>query len=198
MKNLTDYILTVKNVLEPEEFYKLLDYCKATHFPRGEVHSPKITTFHQDVQRGMIDFTQEENEISNLIRDAFIYGLEKSKEFYDYLIPNEDIEYIDYGFGFYRYVSGYWLLKYDVGDYMLSHSDFDGEAGSITMTLNINDDFEGGDFVFWDEYQLPKIKNSLHIFPSCFLYPHKVTKITKGTRYSAITWFGYNKGSRSI
>ena len=26
------------------------------------------------------------------------------------------------------------------------------------------------------------------LFPSCFMYPHEVTEVTKGERYSFISW----------
>jgi predicted 2-oxoglutarate/Fe(II)-dependent dioxygenase YbiX len=32
-------------------------------------------------------------------------------------------------------------------------------------------------------------KGSVLMFPSNFMYPHEILEVTKGTRYSIITWF---------
>ena len=51
----------------------------------------------------------------------------------------------------------------------------------------LNNDYEGGKLIFYDkEYKLKK--GEIIVFPSNFLYPHKVTKITKGERYSFVVW----------
>ena len=39
----------------------------------------------------------------------------------------------------------------------------------------------------WEAYKLEK--GDALMFPSNFMYPHEVMPVTKGTRYSIITWF---------
>ena len=41
-----------------------------------------------------------------------------------------------------------------------------------------------------------KQANSVHVYPSNFLYPHEVNPVTKGERYSIIVWFAYQKGEQ--
>jgi len=86
--------------------------------------------------------------------------------------------------------------RYDINTHMDYHADhvhtiFEGERRGIP-TLSIvgllNDDFEGGELEFFGDYKLPLTKGSLVIFPSVFLYPHTVLPITKGTRYSFVSW----------
>lgn len=59
----------------------------------------------------------------------------------------------------------------------------------ISMTCLLNDDFEGGEFYFRiaTEFTVPMKKGDLIFFPSYF--PHTVTPVTKGTRYSLVAWF---------
>lgn len=86
--------------------------------------------------------------------------------------------------------------KYVEGTLMNVHCDhittiFDGTRKGIpTLTVlgTLNDDFEGGDFLMWDNEKIELPTGSLIIFPSNFMFPHSVTPITKGTRYSYVTW----------
>ena len=70
------------------------------------------------------------------------------------------------------------------------HSMFDGERKGIPIlsVLGVlNDDYEGGEFYLIDE-KTDLSKGDIIIFPSNFMYPHKVEPVTKGTRYSYISW----------
>tara|TARA_R100001086_G_scaffold168541_1_gene91612 strand:+ start:6935 stop:7177 length:243 start_codon:yes stop_codon:yes gene_type:complete len=70
------------------------------------------------------------------------------------------------------------------------HSIFDGSRKGIPCLSFIgilNNNFTGGDFIIRDK----KIKTKtgdIIIFPSCFLYPHEVTEVKKGARYSFVSW----------
>lgn len=92
-------------------------------------------------------------------------------------------------------LSSFRLNKYLPNTYMREHFDhihdlFDGEKKGVpilSLLVLLNDEFEGGQFTINGEDQNLQ-KGELIIFPSCFLYPHKVELITKGTRYSIIAW----------
>lgn len=85
--------------------------------------------------------------------------------------------------------------KYDTNTLMLEHIDhiyniFDGERRGIpTLTILglLNDNYEGGDFILCGE-KVEFKEADIIIFPSVFMYPHKVNEITKGTRYSFVSW----------
>jgi len=86
--------------------------------------------------------------------------------------------------------------KYNVGTEMHEHCDhiqsmFDGiRKGIPTLSIVglLNDDYEGGEFVMWNDTLIDTPCGSVLIFPSNFLYPHKVTPVTKGIRYSFVSW----------
>ena len=71
------------------------------------------------------------------------------------------------------------------------HSMFDGNQKGIP-TLSVlgilNDDYEGGEFIMFEDEEIKLKKGDILVFPSIFLYPHKVEPVTKGTRYSFISW----------
>lgn len=86
--------------------------------------------------------------------------------------------------------------RYKVGTNMKIHHDhihtlFDGERKGVpilTILGLLNDDFEGGDFLMFDGKKLNLSAGDIVIFPSNFMYPHAVTTVTKGTRYSFVAW----------
>lgn len=70
------------------------------------------------------------------------------------------------------------------------HSMFDGERKGVPILSVLgllNDDFEGGEFFMIDK-QREFSKGDILIFPSNFIYPHVVKPVTKGIRYSFISW----------
>ena len=87
------------------------------------------------------------------------------------------------------------LLKYTPGGKYEIHVDHDLlSQRTLTCILNLNENYEGGDFIFFDpitnkEYKRVKCKTGTMIFfPSSFLFPHKVEPVTKVTRYSIVSW----------
>ena len=86
--------------------------------------------------------------------------------------------------------------RYSNGQTMRHHHDhihslFDGVDKGIpvlSFILNFNDNYEGADLYFWNDYKIPLGKGDVVIFPSLFLFPHGVTEIKKGIRYSGVAW----------
>ena len=91
-------------------------------------------------------------------------------------------------------VSEVQILKYNVGGHYKFHVD---NALSVPRTYSciffLNDDYEGGELVFKfpgkdNEHKIKTQKNSVVVWPSNFLYPHSVKPVTKGERYSVVSW----------
>jgi len=86
--------------------------------------------------------------------------------------------------------------RYQVGKTMHWHADrvqemFDGTRKGIpTLSVvgTLNDDYEGGEFYMFDDYKIDMPAGSVLVFPSTFMYIHQVTPVTKGTRYSWVSW----------
>lgn len=58
----------------------------------------------------------------------------------------------------------------------------------LSMIICFNDDYEGGELVFWDDYKVKPSAGSVIVWPSLFLYPHGVNEITLGKRWSGVLW----------
>ena len=93
------------------------------------------------------------------------------------------------------------FLKYSEGGHYDVHVDAGvGFTRKLTAIINLNDDYEGGEFCFYNPigrrdkqkeiYKTKLGKGSVLMFPSDFLYPHTVKPITKGKRYSIVCWMG--------
>ena len=86
--------------------------------------------------------------------------------------------------------------KYDEDKKMALHCDhiqsmFDGERKGIPIlsVLGVlNDDYKGGEFIMFDDTEIKFDKGDILVFPSLFLYPHKVEPVKSGTRHSFISW----------
>ena len=87
--------------------------------------------------------------------------------------------------------SGYDLLKYEVGQFYTQHTDsFKDRPRAVSCSFMLNDDYEGGEFAFFDRELVYNLKKgSCIMFPSNFMYPHEIMPVISGTRYSIITWF---------
>lgn len=87
--------------------------------------------------------------------------------------------------------SGYELLRYKEGQFYTQHTDsFKARPRAVSCSFALNDDYEGGEWGFFDREMVIKApKGSAVLFPSNFMYPHEIMPVTKGTRYSVITWF---------
>ena len=86
------------------------------------------------------------------------------------------------------------LLKYTPGGKYEIHTDhYTSSPRHLSIIMNLNDKYEGGDLIFTDQKEkeikrLKLSKGSIVFFPSNFMYPHKIEPITKGTRYSIVAW----------
>jgi len=88
------------------------------------------------------------------------------------------------------------FIKYCEGAFITEHADhihgiFDGERKGIPVLSAVgllNDDFEGGKFILCEDEEIDLGAGDMLIFPSIFLFPHKVEPILSGTRYSCVTW----------
>jgi predicted 2-oxoglutarate/Fe(II)-dependent dioxygenase YbiX len=86
--------------------------------------------------------------------------------------------------------TGYQLLQYNEGEFYIQHTDsFKEQQRSLSCSIQLNEDYEGGEFAFFDKEMMIRTKpGSAIVFPSNFMYPHEIMPVIKGTRYSIITW----------
>ena len=141
-----------------------------------------------------------DNELEVLFPKMFSFNIEKINDFVIQNLHSLISEYIerlkfDWFYGWDGY-SAIRFNRYSLGQTMQKHCDhihdmFDGEKKGIPVLSIIgilNDDYEGGELSFFGDKKIDIKKGDLLIFPSNFLYPHEVTPVTKGVRYSYVSW----------
>ena len=183
---LLHYILHSGNVLSTLDHRRLLELVEGLDWPEPDCPPPG-NYYNIKGWRSSLEIEPHHGEIFDLIHKAHIKLMPQIYHHYGDTLPTDPI---------YNKYSGYWLCKYPEGGYLSKHADIDADAGSVTISYNINDDYDGGELCFWDEHNVEKHANSMHVSPSNHLFMHEVKPVTKGTRYSVITWFSYQKGKQ--
>jgi len=110
------------------------------------------------------------------------------------------LEYITfYNFDWFGNWQGYTSIKlfqYLPQQSMQLHCDhvrdiFDGERKGVpifSVVGALNDDYSGGELIMFDDYKIEINQGDVIMFPSNFLYPHRVFPVTEGIRYSYVSW----------
>lgn len=188
--NLKDAIVTT-NVLDKETCNLLIDQSKNWDWVRGTwfdyARSTENGSPTTEVTEANYTSTGGDQQFQLLMRDCVVKALKVYNDKVSLFNNSVDI------------VNIMRMNRYEVGNDIKFHKDhihslFDGELKGIPVLSFVgvfNDDYEGGDFIFFkdeDEYKIKLSSGDVVMFPSCFLYPHQVTPVTKGTRYSFVTW----------
>lgn len=123
-----------------------------------------------------IRWVQEDSFLSSLVQEYFAYA---NRQFGFDASTVYDIQYTEYKGG-------------QKGHYDWHVDTFSKNGGfnrklSIVVQLSDPSDYEGGNFLFWnDEPEGFKERGSVLVFPS--FRPHKVEPVTKGLRRSLVSW----------
>ena len=189
MNNLKDYILHLDNWI-PEKICKKIikELAKDKNWQIHEWTDSK--EFKKQSLYG--DKELDVNDTQNITYIKDLYNLVwKSLEKY-IVIDKKGKDYFNGWNGFSRIR----FNRYKKNQIMSKHCDhihslFTGEKRGIpilSIVAVLNDNYKGGEFIMFDNYEIKFKTGDLIIFPSIFLYPHLVKPITKGTRYSFVSW----------
>jgi predicted 2-oxoglutarate/Fe(II)-dependent dioxygenase YbiX len=184
MKELKDYIVVMNNIMPPPVVDALLVEYKNCDDWVSAIVGKGLDTNIRNCQTIGISFNNiiEKNQETRQKIDKMLFPIagqaikEYVRHFNNALIEQD---------------SGYELLKYEVGGYYTTHTDSSkNRPRAVSCSFILNDDYEGGEFAFFDRELVYNLKKgSCIMFPSNFMYPHEIMPVTSGTRYSIVTWF---------
>jgi hypothetical protein len=117
----------------------------------------------------------------NLLRFAVV---DLVKKYHEYLESFNSFHMYNIKKGCFNYVHKYRILKYIKGASIHAHSDH-APYGYGSCTINLNEDYEGGEFSFFNGKHEIKLKQGdAMVFPADNFWVHEVKPIISGTRYS--------------
>lgn len=190
LKNkLSDYIVSIENFLPNSKNQKLREILDFNFF---QFEKAKINTG-----------ATKENHIDNKVRITEMFHLsntshsmtvihwcnylatalmESSKKYSEITNTNFLAEIVDIQ-----------ILKYLEGGFYKTHIDSGKNTPrTLSYVYFINDDYKGGELIFElptnEVIKVDVQKNKLIMFPSNFLYPHKVLPVEEGVKYSVVSW----------
>ena len=186
-ENIKDYIAHFKNILSNDLCDSMIEEIKNLNWHQHTFYDIKTK---KELNRS------GEYELDVLYNNFESENTKKIMSFIWTSIYNYVKNYSNIHFSSWTGHSPVRFNRYEKNKKMASHCDhiqslFDGERKGIPILSVLgllNDNFEGGDFVFFDDHKMKFNKGDIIVFPSIFLYPHRVEPVTKGTRYSYISW----------
>lgn len=184
-KSLDDYIFTLDNVVSDElcdrilEEYRNCDFWIPTSIGSGNIDDQIRNCDTINISENIV--LQKNFDVRKKIDEDFYVCASTAINEYRKLFPNVASE-IDTGYG---------LLRYKEGQFYVQHTDsFKNQQRSVSCSFLLNDDYDGGEFAFFDrEIIIKGSKGSIVMFPSNFMFPHEIMPVISGIRYSIITWY---------
>jgi hypothetical protein len=170
---LQDYIKCYENILDPEVCKKIVE---------EDSHD-----FNKATNHGIINLCNNyTKEIDNKFDSIIFKGVAEVLRLY-----SEEFKNVNFGLSCED--TGYRHLLYkgsEKGEYKEHVDHYDLHPRTLSCSIIFNDDYDGGDFSFFDgEHILPKKTGSAVVFPSNFCFPHSIIPVTNGNRHSMVTWF---------
>ena len=184
--SLKEFIHVIDNVFSKELCNKILnEYRDSKYWGNAQIADQNSPLNYNVRNCNVISISS-----SNIIDDNYEYRKQLDNEIYEricYAVSKYCEIHPDF---FIDVDTGYELLKYEEGNFYKKHTDsFKEQQRSLSCSVQLNDDYFGGEFAFFDgEVVLKENVGSVILFPSNFMFPHEIMPVTKGTRYSIITW----------
>ena len=168
-----------------DELQKIIDYCESVGTERGTIFSEDVNQTEK-IRRSNVKF-HNRNPDTSWIFDKLNFIIQATNErFYNFdLNGYEMFQYTTYNAD----EKGEYNWHMDVSLNSMPNNMF--ETRKLSMTLLLNDDFEGGEFMLnqgqESEAVIPEMKKGRALFFPSFMI-HKVAPITKGIRRSLVVW----------
>lgn len=184
--NIKDYVKIYDNFLDAKLCKNLVKELKDADWQLHTYYDPK-TNMSKSYEKELSVSYIGTSELGRNVNDQIWFVLQK------YITDFPEMHEWFTGWSGYTQVR---FNRYDKNTQMRLHCDhihsiFDGaRKGVPTLTVlgGLNENYSGGELILWEQEKIELKAGSIMVFPSNFLYPHRVVEITKGTRYSFVSW----------
>lgn len=183
--NLQSYVRIYSNILESDACDQTLKELQTVNWQKHAYSHP--LNYHSNQING-----DRELDVTNDLLSTSKHVESKIFEAYKDYVIKLNMEW----FQGWKTFSDVRYNRYSEGQLMNLHCDhinslFDGkEKGVPVLTAlgALNNDYEGGQLEIFQDRYISLKKGDIVVFPSNFLFPHRVLPVTKGTRYSYVCW----------
>jgi len=194
IENPLSYILIRPNVINPEGLQELVTHIKSSPAEDLSVFDPDKTNATGKTS-WIVDKQTRDTQIVPMgplypkIEDLFRNTVKNIiNPFYQVEVDSSEIpQVLSYGIGgHYRpHIDGESIWMTPRGEKIWKKS----TDRDLSMVFFLNNDFEGGDFIFPElKVRVRPEPGMMVCFPSNHHYMHGVEPVTKGKRYSIVTW----------
>ncbi len=188
-KNIEFYVKKIPNFLEPE-------FCNDIIFNIKNLDWQEHSFSYFDIEKNQF-------KLKNVSGEQELDIININSEFTEIIMKKLWFEIDNYikniGFNWFNGWQGYTQIRfnrYEKNKKMAEHCDnintiFDGNIKGVpilSMLGILNDNYKGGEFIMFQNKKIKLKQGDLLIFPSNFLFPHKVEPVVGGIRYSYISW----------
>ena len=186
---ITSFVRVTDNVLPFPVLGKFIEYLNLCDFTEaktiGESQDLNVPSEKTYRNAEIYPFTQDNKSLSNvhwnnLLCAHFMKAYQEYCTFYKHFDVKQIID-----------VSA---LRYKKGCYYKVHTDHHCDIPrTLSLIYLCNNDYKGGELVFHDPvdsstHPIEVRPNRVIIWPSNSLFPHEVKEVTKGIRYSVVSW----------
>jgi hypothetical protein len=182
--NLIDLALVIPNVLSDDDCKKLIKEYEQKKILVAYEESFNATDHKIYNSSGKIIFLKQTSPNFSLLKtttklviEKYISYLESKQSFYTEKLKELLL-----------YAHAFRMIKYE--NNLKIHPHVDGWAlAHASITLNLNEDYEGGDFIFFKGKNKIKLKKGdALIFPTDCYWVHEISPVTRGSRYCMNTF----------
>jgi hypothetical protein len=180
---LFDLLLHIPNYLSKRDCESLIKYYNKVESEQLSYYEHSTTPEGEDKSSSFrcIEITDPTVVEFSLLRFAVV---DLAKRYRAYLESFNSFHMHNIRTGAFNYVHKWRLLKYSEGSSIHQHSDH-APFGYGSCTINLNEDYEGGEFTFFNGKKQIKLKQGdAIVFPADHYWVHEVKKIISGERYS--------------
>ncbi len=177
-----EYILEVKKLIPQTFCKKIITYFDNNYIDAGTTGNPINKDIRNCKTRNLFEAKSLGEKIClNAVKEKIFQCVDHYKK--SHSIDIDRISQLD-------------ILKYKANEHKAGynfHLDFGSKVNErhLSISICLNNEYEGGEFVFdipGGHHVVPQNVGDAVIFPSNFMFPHQVNKITSGTRFALIAW----------
>ena len=179
LKDVSHWIGYYENVMSDDDISEIFNYPWSWSASTYSNHKEKTQNSQERVKMDEV-WVREENRPYPKLRESVLQSVKFYGEDHEFFscIHHTDFRINKYG------VDGFMSLHID--NIHHSHGQLYGYPQSSVL-LFLNDDYDGGEIIVAGTIYKPQ-KGSAMVFPSNFMFPHEVKTVTKGERWSVISW----------